>query len=122
MFTWTDFMPIRIKLFTNPDGKPELKIWAGNINDSDTPLKFNTANAFSWVDNNNTYPNAGKIRWVIGTGIGDGASINMPFELQNASLITQDVEGKIYVKTIVGDGAEDSVIYRSSLELFYDPI
>jgi hypothetical protein len=42
--------------------------------------------------------------------------------INKAVLTTEDAEGKIYIRTLVGEGAEDSVVYNSAMELFFDPV
>jgi len=115
--SWVDFAPLRYRLFTNDSGLPEIKVWYNNILDTDTPLIW-TGNTTSWVDTANTYRSAGKIMLVFGAG----ANIAGQFEVRKATLLTDDPEGKVYIKTMVGDGAVDSTIYKSALELYYDPV
>jgi hypothetical protein len=119
---YSDFIPMRIKLFTNSNGLPELKVWVGNIKDTDTPITWGTTNPTqSWVDTANTYPYAGLVSFNVGSAGTNILGANT-FELQYASLLTDDLEGKVYIKTLVGDGASDSVVYNSAMELFYDTI
>ncbi|MDD4804551.1 MAG: hypothetical protein PHN69_05185 [Candidatus Pacebacteria bacterium] len=114
-FNFTEFTPVRIKLFTNANGLPEIKVWVTNIKDTDTPIEWGSAPGLeSWVDNENTYPFAGGISAIFGSGIGG------TYEMKYASLITDDEDGKIYIRTTVGDGAVDGETYQSALELYYD--
>lgn len=120
-----DFMPIRIKLFTNASGLPELKLWTDKISDTDTTVSWGIApnTTYSWVDTVNTYPYAGAVELHFGSsGSGIVSGGTKSFEVSEASLLTEDLEGKVYIRTIVGDGAVDSVSYNSSMELFYDPV
>jgi len=114
-FNFTEFTPVRIKLFTNANGLPEIKVWVTNIKDTDTPIKWgSTTLTESWVDVDNTYNSAGGISAIFGSGIGG------IYEINYASLITEDPNGKVYIRTTMGDGAVDSVEYKSALELYYD--
>lgn len=113
---YVDYAPMRIKIFNNASGNPEIKIWYNAILDTDQPLTWtiNNVTSNSWQDSTKMYLNAGETRIEFG-----GAGV---YEVDNAYLLTDDPNGKIYVKTIVGDGAEDNVEFKSSLELFYDPV
>jgi hypothetical protein len=119
---YADYTPIRIKIFTNSDGLPEIKVWVTNINDTDPPVQWGTTNPTqSYVDTSNTYKYAGGICFIFGSAGTNLVSANK-FELRYASLLTDDPNGKVYISTIVSDGAEDSITYNSSMELFYDPV
>jgi hypothetical protein len=115
-FNFTEYSPVRIKLFTNSSGLPEIKVWINNILDTDTPITWGTGTTAttSWIDTSNTYPFEGGISIILGSGMGG------TFDIRNASLLTDDVDGKVYIQTIVGDGAVDSATYKSALELSYD--
>lgn len=121
--TYADFQPIRIKLFTNSNNLPELKVWIGNVKDSDTPLTWGTGTTAtqSWVDTANTYPYAGLLSINFGDS-GTGIVAPNQFEIKSASLLTDDSNGKVYIRTLVGDGAVDNVTYNSAMELYYDPV
>lgn len=109
-FNFIEFCPVRFKLFTNTNGLPELKVWVNNV-----LVKWGANNPTdSWVDVDNTYNSAGGISVIFGSGIGG------TYELKQASLITDDPEGKVYIRTSVGDGAIDGVEYNSAMEVYYD--
>jgi hypothetical protein len=117
--SWNDFQPIRIKLKNDSSGQPEIKIWVNNILDTDTPVQWGTTNpTSSYVDTVKSYPYSGLITAIFGSS-GNNLTNNQ-FEIRRATLLTKDAEGKVYIKTVVGDGAEDSVVYHSSMELSYD--
>jgi hypothetical protein len=109
-FNFEAFCPVRIKLFTNGNGLPEIQAWVNNV-----LVRWGASNPTdSWVDSANTYPNAGGISIIFGSSIGG------TYELREASLITEDYEGKVYIRTSVGDGAIDGVEYNSAMEVYYD--
>jgi hypothetical protein len=116
--TFSDYTPVRIKLFTNSSGLPEVKIWVTNILDTDIPLTWGSGGtaSLSYIDVANTYRYAGNVTIVTGTGIGG------TFEFRYANLVTDDVEGKIYIRDVVGEGAENEVIYSSAMEISYEPV
>jgi len=118
---WTDFINVRFKLFTNSNNLPELKIWVGNILDTDAPLVWSVSLTTSWIDTVNTYSSAGKVTCIFGSGGTNIIGLN-EYEIKSAILITDDIDGKVYIKTIVGDGAVDSITYNSAMELFYDMV
>jgi hypothetical protein len=117
IFLCPDYTPLRIKLFTNDDNLPEIKVWVGDIGDDDAPINFTIGGvtSSSWIDTENTYPFAGGISAIMGSGIGG------TYVLKTAKLLAEDLEGKVWIRTIVGDGAVDGQIYNSALELSYDP-
>lgn len=110
---WINNAQLRIKVFNNENGKPEIKIWYNSIDDSDTPVQWATLGD-SYIDNDASYPHAGGIRLIFGTAVGGD------FEISEASLVTDDEVGKVYIRTLVGDGAVDSLEYKSAMEVFYD--
>jgi hypothetical protein len=122
---WFDNAKLRIKCFTNENNLPEIKIWYKDVSDNDAPINFGTGvtATSSWVDTADTYKFAGKVSIVFGSG-GTGIAVGTPnqYEIKDAVLNTVDPEGKIYVRTIVGEGSSDGVEYSSALELSYDPV
>lgn len=122
---WVDGAKLRIKCFTNDNNLPEIKIWYNAISDSDPTISFGSGATAttSWVDTANTYKFAGKVGIVYGSGgTGIAAGALNQYEIKYALMNTVDPQGKVYVKTIVGEGAVDGVLYHSSLELSYDPV
>jgi len=122
---WVDDATLRIKCFTNASNLPEIKIWYGAVKNSDPTVSFGTGvnTTYSYVDTANTYKFAGKVSAVYGSG-GTGILVGSPnqYELKSAKLFTDDPLGKVYVKTIVGEGAVDGQAYNSALELSYDEV
>jgi hypothetical protein len=122
---YTDWMPIRVKLFTNASGLPEIKLWANNIADTDTPVTWSptTTPITSYVDTANRYQYAGYVGICFG---GNGTNLvsggTEKHGVDDASMITEDLNGKVYIRSLVGDGAEDAVYYDSAMELFFDPV
>jgi len=117
-FNWIDFMPLRFKVFTNANGLPEIKIWVNNVSDTDTPLGWGTTTVvYSYIDTLNTYPFSGGASLIPGSGITTGI-----YEIKKSTSYSKDINGKVYIRTIMGDGAEDQKVYNSAMELFYDPI
>jgi hypothetical protein len=121
---YSDFMSVRVKLFTNADGLPEFKVWANNVSDTATPVNWlptGLPTTSSYVDTLNRFPYAGFTGVCFGNN-GTNLVGEVRHGINKAVLTTEDAEGKIYIRTLVGEGAEDSVVYNSAMELFFDPV
>ena len=117
--TWADFTNIRVKLFTNANNLPEIKIWVTNIADTDPSVLWAVGTTSSYIDTLNTYPNAGKVVFIFGSSNNINLLGANEFEMRSVTLKTDDPVGKVYIKDAVGDGAVDAVTFNSSMELFY---
>lgn len=105
---------IRYKIKNNENGEPCISIWIDGV-----LQKFNIVEGVSipvvdtYIDTKKTYPSGGTIYTLMCAYYGGS------FVYTNQRLKTVDDEGRIYVRTTIGDDAVDKEKYLSAIELNY---